>query len=68
MGGGFSLAKEVITGGPLIVLYAINLEMIEKKIEGKGGEIIQETFEFPGGQRFHVSDPTGNILAVWSDR
>jgi predicted enzyme related to lactoylglutathione lyase len=24
--------------------------------------------EFPGGRRFHFTDPSGNELAVWSDR
>jgi predicted enzyme related to lactoylglutathione lyase len=33
-----------------------------------GGRITQEIFEFPGGRRFHVTDPNGNELAVWSDR
>jgi predicted enzyme related to lactoylglutathione lyase len=26
-----------------------------------------ETFEFPGGWRFHFADPNGNELAVWSE-
>jgi predicted enzyme related to lactoylglutathione lyase len=25
-------------------------------------------FEFPGGRRFHFTDPSGNELAVWSLR
>jgi hypothetical protein len=24
--------------------------------------------EFPGGRRFHFTDPSGNQMAVWSDR
>jgi N-acetylglutamate synthase-like GNAT family acetyltransferase len=24
-------------------------------------------FSFPGGRRFHFSDPNGNEFAVWSD-
>lgn len=66
--GGFSAAAEVARGGPLVVLYATNLEQIETKVKQSGGRIVRETFEFPGGRRFHFTDPSGNELAVWSDR
>jgi len=68
MSGGFSAAPEVPAGGPLVVLYAINLEEIEARIRESGGRIVRETFDFPGGRRFHFTDPSGNELAVWSDR
>ncbi len=68
LAGGFSLAPAVAAGGPLVVLYATNLEKIEADIRGSGGRIVRETFEFPGGRRFHFTDPSGNELAVWSDR
>lgn len=67
LAGGFALAPEVSTGGPLVVLYAANLEEIEAKITESGGLIVRETYEFPGGRRFHFTDPSGNELAVWSD-
>ena len=68
LGGGFVAAPEVAAGGPLVVLYAANLEDIEAKIREYGGEIVRETFDFPGGRRFHFVDPGGNELAVWSDQ
>jgi predicted enzyme related to lactoylglutathione lyase len=68
LGGGFSVAPEVAAGGPLVVLYATNLEEIKARIKESGGWIVRETFEFPGGRRFHFTDPSGNELAVWSDR
>ena len=46
MGGGFSVAKEVITGGPLIVLYAINLEMIEKRSKEKVEKLSKKLLSF----------------------
>ena len=67
LAGGFGLAEEVSAGGPLVVLYATNLEEIEAKITQSGGQIVKQTFEFPGGRRFHFTDPSGNELAVWSD-
>ena len=68
LAGGFALAAEVVAGGPLIVLYATNLEEIEVSIKESGGRIVREPFEFPGGRRFHFADPSGNELAVWSGR
>ena len=68
LGGGFALAPEVATGGPLVVLYATNLEEIEAGIRERGGRIVRDPFDFPGGRRFHFTDPSGNELAVWSDR
>ena len=68
LGGGFSSAPAVTAGGPLVVLYATNLEEIEANIKASGGQIVKETFEFPGGRRFHFADPSGNELAVWSDQ
>ncbi len=66
--GGFTVATEVTAGGPLVVLYSTNLEEIEASIRESGGQIVREVFEFPGGRRFHFTDPSGNELAVWSDR
>ncbi len=67
LSGGFALAPEVSAGGPLIVLYATNLEAIESGVKENGGRIVRDTYEFPGGRRFHFADPSGNELAVWSD-
>jgi D-aminopeptidase len=66
--GGFRLEKEVGRGGPLVVIYAVNLEAVEASVRANGGTIVQEIFSFPGGRRFHFTDPSGNELAVWSDK
>ena len=68
MAGGFHVAPEVPPGGPLVVLYSTDLGQIEGRIRGSGGRIVRKTFEFPGGWRFHFTDPSGNELAVWSER
>jgi len=65
--GGFWTAPQVQPGGPLIVIYAANLEDTEAKVKAAGGTIVKPTFSFPGGRRFHFSDPSGNELAVWSE-
>ena len=69
MTGGFS---QVAAGGlsgagtPLIVIYATDLAAVERAVV-RGGGVIGEHIQFPGGKRFHFTDPVGNRLAVWSD-
>lgn len=68
LAGGFESASAVTSGGPLVVIYSTGLEGIQAAVLEHGGKIVRETFEFPGGRRFHFTDPSGNELAVWSDR
>ena len=65
--GGFTKGTPVASPGPLVVLYAVDLEETEKRIESAGGNIVRPAYEFPGGRRFHFHDPNGNELAVWSE-
>jgi len=37
---------------------------MERRVAESGGRITVPTFAFPGGRRFHFSDPSGNELAV----
>jgi len=67
LAGGFAKSDAVGAGGPLVVIYATDLAGIEAKVKAHGGRITKETFEFPGGKRFHFADPSGNELAVWSE-
>jgi uncharacterized protein len=66
--GGFQTVPQVKTGGPLVVIYAANLEAMERRVIQAGGKIVHSIFSFPGGRRFHFADPSGNELAVWSDK
>ena len=54
-------------GSILPVLYAHNLETTQEKVRAAGGHIVKEIFSFPGGRRFHFTDPDTNEIAVWSD-
>jgi hypothetical protein len=63
--GGFNAERKVSAGGPLIVLYAADLEGMEVRVRAAGAEILsRESFE--GGRRFHFRDPNGNEIAVWT--
>ncbi len=68
MDGGFRKEATVQRGGPLIIMYSVDLEKIREIVKSEGGTIVREIFEFPGGRRFHFTDPSGNELAVWSDK
>lgn len=52
---------------PLTVIYTEDLERTKKLVVANGGTIIVDTYEFPGGRRFHFTEPSGNELAVWSE-
>ncbi|MEM8605193.1 MAG: VOC family protein [Cyanobacteria bacterium P01_H01_bin.121] len=71
LAGGFfrsDLASTTSTGGALLVFYSHDLEATQAKIAAAGGRIVKPTFTFPGGRRFHFTEPSGNEFAVWSDR
>lgn len=69
--GGFyrsELKSTTASGATLVVFYSERLEETLAKIKNAGAEIVLETFDFPGGRRFHFSDPNGNEYSVWSDK
>jgi predicted enzyme related to lactoylglutathione lyase len=64
--GGFNAERKVVAnGGPLLVLYANDLEAMEQRVRAAGAEILSRE-EFTGGRRFHFRDPNGNEIAVWT--
>ncbi len=69
--GGFyksELSSSTSNGAALIVFYSNNLDATQIKIEKASGNIIRPIFSFPGGRRFHFTEPSGNEFAVWSDK
>ena len=69
--GGFfksDLSASAENGSALVVFFSSQLEKTLEKIEEAGGKIIKAIFSFPGGRRFHFSDPSNNEFAVWSDK
>ena len=49
---------------PLPVIAVDDLEAALAAVTSAGGTIVKPTFGFPGGRRFHFTDPNGNELAV----
>lgn len=69
LAGGFTTLMPVrAKGGPLVILFAADLEATLDRVERSGGRIVKPVYPFPGGRRFHFEDPDGYELAVWSDR
>jgi predicted enzyme related to lactoylglutathione lyase len=61
-------AGGAVVGGALIVFYSADLAATERLVKQHGAAIVRPTFSFPGGRRFHFTEPAGNEFAVWSDR
>lgn len=66
--GGFEKTEDTIVNSVLVVLYHEDIDSIKEKIIKAGGKISKVIFSFPGGRRFHFLDPSGNELAVWTDK
>lgn len=49
---------------PLAVIETSDIAAMEQQVAAAGGTISVPTFAFPGGRRFHFTDPSGNELAV----
>jgi predicted enzyme related to lactoylglutathione lyase len=68
--GGFARAEKASTiahGGALVVFYHPELEETRDRVTELGGKITADIFSFPGGRRFHFTEPSGNECAVWSE-
>lgn len=68
--GGFyqsDLKASTENGSALLVFYSEALEQTLDKVVAAGGTIIKPIFSFPGGRRFHFTEPSGNEFAVWSN-
>jgi len=68
-GGFFKSEQSSLTnnGSTLLVIFSDQLEKTVEAVEAAGGKIIKSIFEFPGGRRFHFTEPSGNEFAVWGE-
>ena len=64
--GGFTTG-EPVRGSVLVILYSDDIDATKRKVEKAGGIITKDIFTFPGGKRFHFTDPDDYELAVWSE-
>jgi len=65
--GGLRQDREVRTGGGvLVLLYSTDLDRSVEAVKAAGGQVVNGPYGFPGGRRFHFTDPSGNELGVWA--
>lgn len=65
--GGLRRDQEVRAGGPFVLLYSADLDKSVQAVTKAGGQVVNGPYEFPGGRRFHFTDPSGNELGVWAE-
>ena len=68
--GGFARSDKrasMAKGSALVVLFHPRLEEALARVLEHGGKITQEIFSYPGGRRFHFTEPSGNELSVCSE-
>jgi predicted enzyme related to lactoylglutathione lyase len=65
--GGLRRDQEVRAGGPLVLLFSTDLDKSVEAVTNAGGQVVNGPYEFPGGRRFHFTDPSGNELGVWAE-
>lgn len=66
VGGLATSDTAAVRGGPLVLLYSDDLDATAEQVRAAGGEIVNGPYAFPGGRRFHFTDPSGNELGVWT--
>ena len=67
--GGFyktEMCSNADSGAALVIFRTADLDDKLAAVTEAGGRIVKPIFTFPGGRRFHFTDPCGNELAVWS--
>ncbi|MBM2616692.1 VOC family protein [Actinoplanes sp. LDG1-06] len=66
--GGLRAGEPVGVGGPLVLLFSSDLDASVASVRAAGGRVVEGPYEFPGGRRFHFTDPSGNELGVWAEK
>ncbi len=64
---GITAGTDHNTRHPLPVVHVKSVEAAKAAVLKAGGVVTRDIFSFPGGLRFHFTDPGGNELAVWSE-
>src|SRR5580698_4966054 len=68
--GGFfrsDKSASLASGSPLVVIQHPKLEETFDRVVDSGGRITRDIFSYPGGRRFHFTEPSGNELSVCAD-
>ncbi|GAA3764165.1 VOC family protein [Terriglobus aquaticus] len=61
---GYNGTEDGRSKAPLPMVETDDIAAAEEQVRAAGGTITVPTFAYPGGRRFHFTDPAGNELAV----
>ena len=64
--GGLDATAAANRQAPLVLLYSDDLDASVAAVQAAGGTVVKGPYAFPGGRRFHFTDPTGTELGVWA--
>jgi predicted enzyme related to lactoylglutathione lyase len=64
--GGLSPVGDPVRGALLVLLFSDDLDASVAAVEEAGGTVVQGPYPYPGGRRFHFTDPAGNELGVYA--
>lgn len=64
--GGLNAGREPGRGGALVLLFSEDLDATVAAVRAAGGEVIEGPYDYPGGRRFHFTDPSGNELGAYA--
>lgn len=64
--GGLNAERLPVRGGPLVLLFSDDLVATVAAVEAAGGQLVEGPYDYPGGKRFHFTDPSGNELGVYA--
>ncbi len=64
--GGLNPEATPSPDGVFVQLYSDDLDASVEAVKAAGGEVVDGPYGFPGGRRFHFTDPSGNQLGVWT--
>ena len=67
VGSGLNADESHKPRSPLVLMYATDLEAALSRVVAAGGTITRDIFSYPGGRRFHFTDPSGNELGVYPE-
>lgn len=64
--GGLNATAAPRPGGPFVLIASDDLEASLGAVKTAGGVVVSGPYDYPGGRRFHFTDPSGNELGVYS--
>ncbi len=65
VGGLNATGERRVGGSPLVLLYSDDLSASVEAVTRAGGAVTSGPYAYPGGSRFHFTDPSGNELGVY---